>query len=209
MSAWEIVDRSLRDAGLGSADAIAARGWIDRAPDFRAGHFLDGFPTRDGRFHFKPDWAALGPYHAAMPPLPDYVATSEAADDAHPFRLVAPPARHFLNSSFSETPGSRRREGRPTALIHPEDAAVLGIGDGARVRLGNRRGAITLAARLFDGLRRGTIVTEGVWPSRDFPEGVGVNQLIGGDPVPPNGGVAFHDTAVWLRPVLDLAEAAE
>ena len=36
---------------------------------------------------------------------------AEAADERHPFRLVTAPARQFLNSTFSETPTSRRREG--------------------------------------------------------------------------------------------------
>jgi anaerobic selenocysteine-containing dehydrogenase len=209
MTAWEIVDASLRESNLGTAEEIAAQGWRDCALDFRAAHFLDGFPTPDGRFRFKPDWRALGPDHAAMPALPDYIATSERADDARPFRLVTPPARSFLNSSFGETAGSRKREARPTALLHPDDAAMLGVGDGMRIRLGNQRGAITLAARLFDGLLRGTIVVEGIWPSSDFPEGIGANALTGGDPVPPNGGVAFHDTAVWVRPAVEAALATE
>jgi anaerobic selenocysteine-containing dehydrogenase len=209
MSAAELVDASLRQSGLGSWEEIARTGWIDCAPDFRAGHFLDGFPTPDRRFHFKPAWEALGPWHGRMPRLPDQMEAREAIGDDRPFRLVAPPARQFLNTSFTETPGSRAREARPTVRIHPADAARLGIAEGMRVTLGNLRGAVTTTARLFDGLLPGTLVAEGVWPDRDFPEGVGINQLIGGDPVPPNGGVAFHDTTVWLRPAEELALAAE
>jgi anaerobic selenocysteine-containing dehydrogenase len=209
MTATELVDASLRASGLASWAEIAAKGWIDRAPGFRAGHFLDGFPTPDGRFRFKPDWASLGPWHARMPRLPDQMDAIEAASDEHPFRLVAPPARQFLNTTFTETGGSRRREAKPTVRIHPEDAARLGLADGERIRLGNRRGAVTMTARVFDGLLPGTLIAEGIWPSRDFPEGIGLNQLIGGDPVPPNGGAAFHDTAVWLRPAEEMAAAAE
>jgi len=29
----------------------------------------------------------------------------------------------------------------------------------------------------------------------------GINTLVGSDPVPPNGGAAFHDTAVWIKPI--------
>jgi anaerobic selenocysteine-containing dehydrogenase len=209
MSAAEVLDASLRLSGLGTWDEIAAKGWIDRAPDFRAGHFLDGFPTPDGRFRFKPDWARLGPWHSCMPGFPDQMDVIEEASGEHPFRLVAPPARQFLNTSFTETSGSRRREARPTVRIHPDDAARFGIRHGALVRLGNRRGAVTLTARLFDGLLPGTLVAEGIWPGRDFVEGIGINQLVGGDPVPPNGGVAFHDSAVWLRPAEEMAAAAE
>jgi hypothetical protein len=44
------------------------------------------------------------------------------------------------------------------------------------------------------------LALEGVHPSSAFPEGIGVNALVGADPVAPGGGVAFHDSAVWLRP---------
>ncbi|GIS88555.1 MAG: hypothetical protein CM1200mP18_12650 [Gammaproteobacteria bacterium] len=38
-----------------------------------------------------------------------------------PFRLVTAPARHYLNSSFNETPTSIRREKQPTVMLHPDD----------------------------------------------------------------------------------------
>jgi anaerobic selenocysteine-containing dehydrogenase len=209
MTAAELVDASLRSSGLGTWAEIAEQGWLDRALDFRKAHFLDGFGSPDGRFRFKPDWAALGPWHERLPRLPDHMGATEAVGDEHPFRLVTPPARSFLNSSFTETPGSRKREGGPGVLIHPADAARLGVSDGERIRLGNRRGAATLRARLFDGLLPGTLVVEGIWPGADFPERIALNQLVGGDPVAPNGGVAFHDSAVWLRPAAELAVAAE
>jgi len=58
-----------------------------------------------------------------------------------------------------------------------------------------------LAAQRFDGVHSGTLIAEEIWPNRDFRDGLGINHLIGADPVPPAGGVAFHDTAVWLHPV--------
>jgi anaerobic selenocysteine-containing dehydrogenase len=200
MTSWEIVDATLRASGRGTAEEAAAKGWIDCTPDFETGHFLDGFPSDDGRFHFKPDWAAIGPYHEGMPALPDHWAVTEAADATHPFRLVAPPARTFLNSSFTETPGSQRRERAPRALLHPADAAAVGVNEGERVRIGNVRGSIELEARASDRIQRGVVVVEGIWPGAAFADSFGVNQLIGADPVAPAGGVAFHDTAVWVRP---------
>ena len=44
------------------------------------------------------------------------------------------------------------------------------------------------------------VVVEGVWPGSAFPEGMGINALTGADSPPPNGGAAFHDNAVWIRP---------
>ena len=116
-------------------------------------------------------------------------------------RMVAPPARMFLNTSFTETPSSRAHEKRPTAVLHPEDAERLGVRDGDEVRLGNQRGELSLHAACAPVAHPGTVVVEGIWPNRDFAGGVGLNQLIGSDPVSPGGGVAFHDTAVWVRPV--------
>ena len=71
--------------------------------------------------------------------MPDYsAAVIDAADAAHPLRLVVPPARNYLNSSFTETPTSIAKEARPTVKIHPDTAAAQDIADGDLVTLGNR-----------------------------------------------------------------------
>ena len=114
---------------------------------------------------------------------------------------MAAPARTFLNSSFTETPSSLRRERRPTALLHPEDCAALGVVDGDRVRLGNERGDVVVHAQLAEGQQRGVVVVEGIWPNRHFENGIGINALTSAEPGWPNGGAVFHDTAVWVKPV--------
>ena len=136
--------------------------------------------------------------------IPDPICTEVSlivieVDAEHPFRLATSPARNFLNSTFTETPTSQAREGRPQVLIHPDAARALGIGDGAEVELGNRRGTVRLAARLFDGVRRDVLIAESIWPNRSFPDGRGINTLTGADPVAPYGGAAFHDNRVWIR----------
>ena len=50
----------------------------------------------------------------------------EDGDDTHPYRLVTAPAQNFLNTSFTETPTSNAREGRPTVLVHPQELIALG-----------------------------------------------------------------------------------
>ncbi len=199
MTAWEIIDWTLRNSGYGSADELAAARWIDCRPDFATAHFIDGFPTPDGRFRFAPDWRAIGRDHAVMPRLPDHFAIIDEADETHPFRLVTAPSRQFLNTSFTETPTSAAREGRPTAKLHSEDCAALGVAGGDRVRLVNRRGGVVAHVEPFDGLQRGVVIVEGVWPNEAFEGGVGVNQLISADPGPPAGGAVFHDTAVRVE----------
>jgi anaerobic selenocysteine-containing dehydrogenase len=118
-----------------------------------------------------------------------------------PFRLVAAPARSFLNTSFTEMPYTRAREGRPTLQVNPADAARLGITDGSRVRLGNARGEVVLHARLVEGAQPGVLVAESIWPHADHDGGVGINALTSDEPALPDGGAVFHDTAVWIRKV--------
>ena len=84
-------------------------------------------------------------------------------------------------------------------MIHPDDALALDVGDGEEVRLGNRRGVVRLRAKLFDGVRRGVLIAESVWPNSAYPDGRGINTLTGADPVAPFGGAAFHDNKVWLK----------
>ncbi|MBT5039482.1 MAG: molybdopterin oxidoreductase family protein, partial [Rhodospirillaceae bacterium] len=131
----------------------------------------------------------------------DHWAVTEEATAAHPFRLITAPARNYLNSSFTETPTSREREVRPSVLVHPKDAARLGIEDGARVRLANGRGEIVLHAEIFAGLQPGVLVVESIWPNDAFEGGIGINALTGADPVKPIGGAAFHDNAVSLAAI--------
>ncbi len=199
MSAWEIMERSFAASGLPPPEAAHADGGIDCALAFEQAHFLDGFAWPDGRFRFAPDWSALGPAGQAMPQLPDHVAITEAADEAHPFRLVTAPAHNFLNSSFTETETSRQKEGRPTVLMHGADCAALAVADGDAVRLGNGRGSVVVPVRRFDGVQPGVVIVESIWPNAAFTEGIGINALVGADPAPPAGGAAFHDTAVWVR----------
>ncbi len=200
MSAWQLIDATLRASGLPDADTAYRRRWIDCAPPFETANFLDGFGWEDKKFHFRPDWSKVGAAPEAMAPLPDYMENIDLADEAHPFRLVAAPARQFLNTSFTETPTSRKREGRPTVLIHPSDCDALGVTEGDRVRLGNELGSVVVHARLFNGLQPGVAVVESIWPNEAFEEGRGINTLVSADPGPPRGGAVFHDTAIWIRP---------
>ena len=212
MTAWEMIDATLKRSGHPDAATLKAMRWKDCMPEFESAHHLNGFGWPDGRFRFKPDWTRMGPRGAEMPALPDHMAVTEAPDAEHPFRLVTAPAHNYLNSSFTETPTSIAKEARPSALFHPGDARDLGFEDGDRIRIGNRRGSILLHARLAGangkvpdsgttlGQQRGTVIVESIWPNTAFEEGLGINTLTSADPGYPNGGAVFHDTAIWARP---------
>ena len=200
MSAWEIVEATFAESGHPPAEEVWRDHWLDCAEPFEEAHFLKGFPQPDGRFHFRAAWPRIGNRPNGMPALPGHWDSIDRATEEHPYRMVAAPARTFLNSTFTETPGSLKRERRPEAMIHPETLDALGLADGDRVRLGNARGSVVLHAQAFDGVQPDVIVVESVWPNRAFEEGRGINTLTSADAGQPNGGGVFHDTAVWIRP---------
>ena len=171
------------------------------ARDFEDSNFLNGFDTPDGKFHFSPDWSRVGPHYHDMPSLPDHWEVTDSASDEYPFRLVAAPARQFLNTTFTETPTSVKREKRPTVLIHANDLKALSLTDGERVRINSKCGSLVVHAKAFDGVQKGVVIMESIWPNSAFEEGVGVNALVSAEPGYPNGGGVFHDTAVMITKV--------
>jgi len=42
---------------------------------------------------------------------------------------------------------------------------------------------VRLHARLFDGVRRGVLIAESLWPNSAYADGRGINTLTGADPV--------------------------
>jgi anaerobic selenocysteine-containing dehydrogenase len=205
MTAWELIDQTLKSSGYPGADDLKDQRLIDVGADFESAHFLNGFPHPDGKFHFHADWAALGDSGPVLPDLPDFADIIDETDEERPFRLITGPARNYLNSCFTETATSIAREARPTVKITSGDCAALGVADGDRVRLGNERGDLAIRVEVFDGVQPGIVIVESVWPNAAFEEGIGINLLISADPAAPDGGAVFHDTAVWIRAELNTA----
>ncbi len=209
MTEREIIDATLQKSGKGSFADLEEGRWLDCTPPFEQAHYLGGFAHADGKYRFKADWTderiardtpppryrALA---ASMPDLPDHWPVIDEADSKHPFRLVAAPARTFLNSTFTETPGSLARERRPEILIHPDDAIANGFEEGRLARVGNSQGSVQLHVRFFTGVRRGVAIAEGIWPNGKHEGVAGINTLTSAEPAAPFGGAVFHDTHVWI-----------
>jgi anaerobic selenocysteine-containing dehydrogenase len=203
----QMVAETFRRSGFGELDEIEKTGFVDGSQPYGEAHFGDGFAWPDGRYRFQPNWQGVADAKgytwacdpAEMPRFADHWDVNEPVDDETPFRLATSPSRGFLNSTFAETPGSQKRQPEPTVFIHPDDAAQLGIAEGDPVTLGNRRGEVALTAIYFSGMQRGVLIAEGIHPNAAHRNGVGINTLIGSDPVKPFGGAAFHDATVWVR----------
>lgn len=210
-TAIELIDSMLRASNRGTYEELREKRWLDVQPEFKRAHFLNGFAWPDRKFRFKPQWTGapapdtppktmgyLGPYRS-MPDFPDQWNAIESADGRHPFRLATSPAHNFLNSSFSETETSILKEKRPELMLHPSDAEAYQINDGDLVEIGNDRGSVALHAKLFSGIKRGVLISQGLFPNSSFVWGEGINVLTGADSPAPNGGLAVHDIKVWLK----------
>src|SRR5206468_3968675 len=81
----------------------------------------------------------------------------------YPRQLLSPPTPPFLNSSFVTVASLRKRAGEPTVAIHPEDAAARGIVAGQRVSIFNDRGRFLARAVVDAIVKKGVVVSEGVW----------------------------------------------
>ncbi|MEZ5823562.1 MAG: molybdopterin-dependent oxidoreductase [Geminicoccaceae bacterium] len=198
MSEIELIEDLLARSGWPDVETVQREGGFEALSDIDRAHHRGGYPTADGKFRFRPDWKALGDVDGRMPALPDHLEVTDEKSDETPFRLVAAPARQFLNTSFTELASGRSREERPRARIHPDVMARLGIVDGDRVKLANNRGEVTLPAVAAPGQHEDTIVVESIWPNAYWEGGVGINILLSADRGLPGGGAAIHDTAVRM-----------
>jgi anaerobic selenocysteine-containing dehydrogenase len=159
--------------------------------------FAEGAPTPSGKIEFvSASLAAQG-----LPALPTWTPLAEGPARADlvarfPLQCIVPPNRFFLNSSFSQSERLRRRQGTPTVLLSPGDAAGRGIADGDPVMVESARGAARFTARVSDDTRAGVAVIEGLWWHRFHPGGRGVNVLTDDRVTDMGGGPALHSNLV-------------
>jgi anaerobic selenocysteine-containing dehydrogenase len=217
---WEVFRRlagSCRDAGRALRDAAPAL--IDALPAPRTGdrgHHHELRAERSARITCAPTvppvrrrradpigtrGVLLGDHGpAGLPPLPTCVPAGGPGQSAigprFPLRCHVPPNRFFLNSSFSQSTLLRARQGGPTVLVHPDDAARRDIAPGDLVAVFNDRGRALFTAVLSEDTQPGQVVVEGIWWHKFMPGGRGVNVLTSDGLADMGGGPAFHSTMV-------------
>jgi anaerobic selenocysteine-containing dehydrogenase len=143
---------------------------IPDAP-FAEGHF----PTPSGKCEFFSQRLA----DQGLDGLPDHVPNYEVqgTDARYPLAMISPPARNFLNSTFVNVQSLRDIESEPLLEIHPQDAAVRGIVDGAVVEVFNDRGRYLCKARVCERARPGVVNGLGIWWRKLGLDGTNVNEL--------------------------------
>jgi hypothetical protein len=83
---------------------------------------------------------------------------------------VSVPARDLAGAQFSQFDLQRdadidRARASPDRDDPSGGCGGSGIADGAKVVLGNPRGEVRLHAKIFDGVRRGVLIAESIWPN--------------------------------------------
>jgi anaerobic selenocysteine-containing dehydrogenase len=145
--------------------------------------------TRSGRIELLP-----APIAADLPRL-------RAALEERPASLVLVGRRHLRsnNSWLHNIPALNGGSNRCTLQIHPDDAARLGLADGAEVRITSDGGAVAAPVEITDSVRRGVVSLPHGWGhtrpgsrlavAADRP-GVNVNQLLDGSRLDPLSGTS-------------------
>ena len=59
MTAFEIIEATLKASGLPGPEAFVEGTWLDCAQPFETAHFLDGFGHLDKKFHFRANWRSV------------------------------------------------------------------------------------------------------------------------------------------------------
>ncbi|MFO7563512.1 MAG: molybdopterin oxidoreductase family protein [Enhygromyxa sp.] len=153
------------------------------------------FPTPSGRCELYSELMQGDGYD----PLPTYIPPEVAGlDDPERLHCISPPAHSFLNSTFVNIDKFARREGQPMLLMHPEDAAARGLGEGATVELQNPRGSVRLPLRISDSVVRGTVVAPSIWWAKLSPQKRNINWLSSPEETDMGAGALFFDTPVWV-----------
>ena len=83
--------------------------------------------------------------------------------------------------------------------MHPQDAEREGFTEGEKVRVVSLRGACILEIKLFEGVKRGVLVSEGLFPNSAHEDGKGINTLTSASATAPHGGASFHDNKVRIE----------
>jgi anaerobic selenocysteine-containing dehydrogenase len=159
--------------------------------------FADGvFATPSGKVELYSAQAAARGYD----PVPGWqVEEDDQGAAAARLPLLSPAAHHFVSSTFGNARRMRKKEGAPTLLIHPDDAAARGICHGQLVRVRNERGECQLLSEVTDDIRPGVLATKSVWWPQFSPDKRNVNWTTSDRLADFNGGCTFYTNLVSVE----------
>jgi predicted molibdopterin-dependent oxidoreductase YjgC len=150
-----------------------------------------GTPFLHGRLWDRPVTGERAAFHAC-----EWRAPVDHLDADFPVRLTTGRVLDGYNTGVQSARFSSPIRSGHTLDLGADTAARYGVGDGERVRVSSRRGAIEMTARIVDSLPAGLAFT-----TFHFPELVDVNRLTRDTWDPKSGTAEFKATAIRVDPV--------
>ncbi|HEX6657695.1 MAG TPA: molybdopterin-dependent oxidoreductase, partial [Ilumatobacter sp.] len=138
---------------------------------------------------------------AGLHPVAEYrpPAAQPGPAEPHALRLLTLKRHYSINSSYGSLPVLLNAEPHALCEIHPDDAGLRGIVDGAAVRIRNELGEVRCVAAVVDRVPPGTVaVPFGRW--RSDPESGGANSLTSDRLGDLANGPTFCDNLVDVAP---------
>jgi len=112
------------------------------------------------------------------------MAAEPAEDPAYPLRMIGRRELRSHNSWTHNLPKFRDSERGQRAIVHPKDAAEVGVADGDQVRVHSATGVIEVPVELSEDIAQGTISVPhgwghrgGGWQTANALGGANVNEL--------------------------------
>jgi anaerobic selenocysteine-containing dehydrogenase len=147
------------------------------------------YKTRSGQIELAgSDFIDAGLPRAPFP-------SAEARPEGSDLRLLSPASKWLMNSSFGNDPKNLKQLGVEEAFMHPDEARARGIANGARVKLTNSTGEITLSLAVSTDVPMGVILAhKSRWVTPDTE--VNVNALNPGNKADLANSCAVHSINV-------------
>ena len=191
-----IIDRLMAKTGIeGGFDRLKKVGTVARwsEPVIR---FADGkFPTPSGRIEIASEAAEA----AGLPRAP--FPHADAKPDAGKYRLMTPATPWLMNSIYGNDPKAMAKSGPESIVLHPDDAASLGLKDGDKALFASDVAELALPVRLDAVIPRGVALGGKSRWIRNAPLGANINALNPGLKADMGASTAVHGVEVTIRKV--------
>jgi anaerobic selenocysteine-containing dehydrogenase len=158
-----------------------------------------------------PEWFGTPSGRGELTPVPHWTAPSESRNgsdhsDAYPLEFLPRKADNYMNTTFANLPQHQQMERKTAGVLemHTSDAAARGLATGDRVSVTNRRGCVTLTARVGDTVAAGVVAARLDWQKLS-EAGANVNALTSEQLTDIGGGATFYSTMVEVSRLEELA----
>ncbi len=134
--------------------------------------FADGrFPTASGKIEIASAKAeSMGLPRTPLPHVDERPKSGR-------LRLLSPASAWAMNTSYANDARNRGKVADEGVVLHPDDAAALGLSDGSLVRLANTQGEIVMPLHVAARTPRGVaLAVKGAWPKLS-PQRRNINAL--------------------------------